>query len=87
MYLLWRRNRFSQRNGVDQADRGVLLGARLLDEKSMTGAEPGGAALDIGTTSKIKATVRRKRNNRGRDRVIRRRIGYMIARLPGGRLP
>jgi hypothetical protein len=47
---------------------------------------PGGAALDIRTTSKIRATESRKRKSKGRDRAIIRMIGDMIAKLPDRRL-
>ena len=47
---------------------------------------PGGAALDIRTTSKIRATESRKRKRKGRDRAIIRMIGDRIAKLPDRRL-
>jgi hypothetical protein len=77
---------FSNKLGVDQADKGGLLEGRSPLENERTEAEPEGTALDIRTTSKIKATESRKRKSRGRDRAIIRMIGDMIARLPDRRL-
>jgi hypothetical protein len=47
---------------------------------------PGGAALDIRTTSKIRATESRKRKRKGRDRAIIRMNGDRIPKLPDRRL-